>query len=144
MASLTQWTWVWASFGSWWWTGKPDVLQSMGSQSRTQLSDRTELNFLKLKSKIWILVLTHCQLIHTSDMNLKFALNNFFGFFCKKSSCILTSYSEDLYLKIVQYAKSVCPIFLFPTSIIIVFFPSIFLVYVSVHMWYVCTLNKIR
>ena len=21
MASLTQWTWVWASFGSWWWTG---------------------------------------------------------------------------------------------------------------------------
>ena len=22
MASLTQWTWVWASSGSWWWTGK--------------------------------------------------------------------------------------------------------------------------
>ena len=32
MASLTQWTWVWASSGSWWWTGKPGVLQSMGSQ----------------------------------------------------------------------------------------------------------------
>ena len=32
MASPTWWTWVWASFGSWWWTGKPDVLQSMGSQ----------------------------------------------------------------------------------------------------------------
>ena len=32
MASMTQWTWVWASFGSWWWTGKPGVLQSMGSQ----------------------------------------------------------------------------------------------------------------
>ena len=30
MASLTRWTWVWASPGSWWWTGKPDVLQSMG------------------------------------------------------------------------------------------------------------------
>ena len=29
---LTQWTWVWASSGSWWWTGKPGVLQSMGSQ----------------------------------------------------------------------------------------------------------------
>ena len=26
MASLTLWTWVWASSGSWWWTGKPDVL----------------------------------------------------------------------------------------------------------------------
>ena len=32
MASLTRWTWVWTSSGSWWWTGKPGVLQSMGSQ----------------------------------------------------------------------------------------------------------------
>ena len=32
MTSLTQWTWVWASSGSWWWTGKCGVLQSMGSQ----------------------------------------------------------------------------------------------------------------
>ena len=32
MASLTRWTWVWASFGSWWWTGKPGVLQPMGLQ----------------------------------------------------------------------------------------------------------------
>ena len=30
MASPTQWTWVWVSSGSWWWTGKPGVLQSMG------------------------------------------------------------------------------------------------------------------
>ena len=32
MASLTWWTWIWASSRSWWWTGKPGVLQSMGSQ----------------------------------------------------------------------------------------------------------------
>ena len=32
MASPTQWTWVWASSGRWWWTGRPGVLQSMGSQ----------------------------------------------------------------------------------------------------------------
>ena len=32
MASLTQWTWVWVSSGSWWWTGRPGMLQSMGSQ----------------------------------------------------------------------------------------------------------------
>ena len=32
MASPTQWIWVWASSGSWWWTGKPGVLQSVGSQ----------------------------------------------------------------------------------------------------------------
>ena len=27
-----QWTWVWANSGKWWRTGKPGVLQSMGSQ----------------------------------------------------------------------------------------------------------------
>ena len=32
MASLTQWTRLWASSGRWWRTGKPGVLQSMGSQ----------------------------------------------------------------------------------------------------------------
>ena len=32
MASPTQWTWVWINSGSWWWTGRPDVLQFMGSQ----------------------------------------------------------------------------------------------------------------
>ena len=32
MASPTQWTRVWASSGSCWWTGKPSILQSMRSQ----------------------------------------------------------------------------------------------------------------
>ena len=32
MASLSQWTWVWVSSRSWWRTGKPGVLQSMGLQ----------------------------------------------------------------------------------------------------------------
>ena len=31
MASLIQWTWTWANSGTWWGTGKPGVLQSMGS-----------------------------------------------------------------------------------------------------------------
>ena len=44
MASLTQWTWVWASSGSWWWTGKLGMLWSM----RLQRSGTTEqLNWLK-------------------------------------------------------------------------------------------------
>ena len=42
MASLTQ-TWVWASSGSWWWAGKPGVLQSMASQ-RVRHGWVTELN----------------------------------------------------------------------------------------------------
>ena len=32
MASLTRCTWVWISSGSWWWTGRPVVLRSMGLQ----------------------------------------------------------------------------------------------------------------
>ena len=32
MASPTQWSWVWVDSGSWWWTGKSGVLQSMGLQ----------------------------------------------------------------------------------------------------------------
>ena len=32
MASPTRWSWVWVSSGSWWWTGKPGMLQSMGPQ----------------------------------------------------------------------------------------------------------------
>ena len=29
MASPAQWTWVWVNSGGWWWTGGPDMLQSM-------------------------------------------------------------------------------------------------------------------
>ena len=32
VASLTQWTWVWANSGRWWRTGEPGMLQSMGLQ----------------------------------------------------------------------------------------------------------------
>ena len=43
----TRWTWVWVNSGSWWWTGRPSVLQIHGvTKSRTWLSDWTEL-------KIW-------------------------------------------------------------------------------------------
>ena len=44
MASLTQWIWVWVNSGSWWWTGRPGVLQSMGSQ-RVRHNWATELNW---------------------------------------------------------------------------------------------------
>ena len=44
MASPTQWTWVWVNSGSWWWTGRPGVLQSMGSK-RVRHDWATELNW---------------------------------------------------------------------------------------------------
>ena len=44
MTSPTRWTWVWASSRSWWWTGKPGMPQSMGSQ-RDGHDRVTELNW---------------------------------------------------------------------------------------------------
>ena len=44
MASPIQWTWVWVNSGSWWWTKKPGVLQSMGLQ-RVRHNWVTELNW---------------------------------------------------------------------------------------------------
>ena len=49
MESLTQWTWIWVNSGSWWWTGRPGVLQSMGSQ-RVRYNWATELNSSQLNS----------------------------------------------------------------------------------------------
>ena len=50
MASTTQWTWVWASSGSWWWIRKPGVLQSMGLQ-RVRHDWVTELNWKSKSDK---------------------------------------------------------------------------------------------
>ena len=47
MASLTQWTWVWASSRSWLWTGKPGMLLFMGSQ-RVRHDWVTEVNWIEL------------------------------------------------------------------------------------------------
>ena len=44
MASPTWWTWVWVNSGRWWWTGRPSVLQFMGSQ-RVGHDWATELNW---------------------------------------------------------------------------------------------------
>ena len=45
MASPVRWTWVWVGYRSWWWTGNPGVLQSMGSQ-RVRHDWPTELNWI--------------------------------------------------------------------------------------------------
>ena len=57
MASPTQWTWVWVSSGSCWWTGMPSRLQSMRSQ-RVGHNWATELKYLAisfLENKIYTL-----------------------------------------------------------------------------------------
>ena len=61
MTSPTRWKWVWVSSRSWWWTRKPGVLQSTGSQ-RVGHNWVTELNWTELKN-IYVLkmnILRHC------------------------------------------------------------------------------------
>ena len=41
----TGWTWVWVNSGSWWWTGRPGMLQFMGFQ-RVRHNWATELNWM--------------------------------------------------------------------------------------------------
>ena len=42
---------LWVNSGSWWWTGRPGVLRFMWLQSRTWLSDWTELNWANNNEK---------------------------------------------------------------------------------------------
>ena len=53
MASLNQWTWVWANSRRQWRTGRLGVLQFVGSQSWTQLSDWTRCHALKNFAITW-------------------------------------------------------------------------------------------
>ena len=58
MASLPQWTSVWVNSGSWWWTGRPGVLQYIGSQRRRH---------------DWGSELNYC--IHILNASLEFLIN---------------------------------------------------------------------
>ena len=70
MASLTQWTWVWTSSGSWWWTGKPcgmSMLQSMELQ-RVRHDWAIELNWINYiktvkTQNLLVLIILHILLI---------------------------------------------------------------------------------
>ena len=58
MASLTRWAWVWVNSGSWWWTGRPGMLQSVGSQ-RVRHDWATELNWPGCLPSCPVVLLNH-------------------------------------------------------------------------------------
>ena len=62
MASPTQWIWIWVDSGSWWWTGRPDVLQFMGSQ-RVGHEWATELNWTEDPFQVKILLFYYMSLV---------------------------------------------------------------------------------
>ena len=64
MVSPTQWTWDWVNSRSWWWTWRPDMLQSMGSQ-RVGHNWATELNWTE-NEPVPNLLITSNTFIHPS------------------------------------------------------------------------------
>ena len=64
MASPTRWTRIWVNSGSWWWTGRPGVLQFIGSQ-RVRHDWVTELKYMwklsESESEVAQLCLTLCD-----------------------------------------------------------------------------------
>ena len=90
MASPTWWTWVWISFESWWWTGKPGMLQSMGPKE----SDMTEqLNNIQPTRVVY----------HSLSYITRCCLNWNFNLFLGKRSCLLKS-CLGLIFKFMQYS----------------------------------------
>ena len=70
MESPTQWTWVWASSGRWWRTGKPGVLQSMGFQrvGHNWVAEQQQLHFMDRKASSTILFVV-CVETYTATSN---------------------------------------------------------------------------
>ena len=72
MVSLIQWTWVWVDSGSWWWTGRPGVLQFMELQ-RVRHDWATELNWIYKRIKLdpCISPLRKINLEWNEDLNVR-------------------------------------------------------------------------
>ena len=62
MASPTQWTWLWVNYGSWWWTGRPGMLQFMGLQ-KIGHDWVTELNWEKVLFVIFNALFTCSEVV---------------------------------------------------------------------------------
>ena len=81
MASLIQWTWIWVSSRSWWWTGKPGMQQSMGLQ-RVRHDWVTELNWRLIIYGLHYVEVGSFYAHFLKSFNHKWVLNFVKGFFC--------------------------------------------------------------
>ena len=69
MASPTQWTWVWMDSGSWWWTGRPGMLQFMGLQ-RVGHDWANELNWTEVLHRQYHDYISNLLCLHLPSMSL--------------------------------------------------------------------------
>ena len=103
MASLTRWTWVCVNSGSWWWTGRPGVLQFMGSQ-RVRYDWATELNWTEDLVKLKIFCKTKETINKTKGQSIEWKKIFANGMSSKE----LTSKTERTHT--TQYQKTSNPV----------------------------------
>ena len=88
MASLTWWKWVWGNSGSWLWTGRPGMLQLMGSE-RVGHDWATELNWTELN------VVHILALMDSTDKGvIILSINTYFSANCDRTSGGKDSFSK--------------------------------------------------
>ena len=68
MVSPTRWTWVWVNSGSWWWTGRPGVLQFMQLQ-KTGHDWATELNWIRISGHLLYTEMVNIMKVHICSNN---------------------------------------------------------------------------
>ena len=85
MASLTQWTWVWANSERWWRTGKPGVLQSMGSQRvehewATEQPEEVKIIRLVIWLQAFGMIISFIHLVHMNIFEIDILLYLVLGY----------------------------------------------------------------
>ena len=97
-----QWTWVWASYRSWWWIGKHGVLQSMGSQ-RVRHCWATELNRTDMLTTTAFIDLS-CLFFHVLDTGSIYLLTDSWGI-CHLLQLFILSYIQKLFWTILIFQR---------------------------------------
>ena len=101
MVSPTQWTWVWVSSRSWWWTGRPGELQPMGSQRVRH--DYYSVHTPHIKHHSFIS--GHSGCFHVSDMVNRAAVNMEMQVFLWVISFPSDEFSHQLVTVVTSYSQ---------------------------------------
>ena len=113
MASPTQWTWVWVDSRSWWWAGRPSVLQFMGSQ-RVGHNWATKLNwtYVTYTEMTIYFAVRHGKCNRPTCAILGLWLNNTLNISCKpglpcKNNIISDFCNADIWKQIMTFVDMV-------------------------------------
>ena len=134
MASPTRWTWVWVNSESWWWIGRPGVLQFFLDPPKcicTLL--QTGLFFMSQASILWHSAFFMVQLSEpymTTGKTIALTRQSFVGkvislLFNMLSKLVITFLSRSKHL-LISWLQSPSAVILEPIKISLTLFPHLF------------------